>query len=291
MYTKKTTSEGDITLKVTKMHGIGNDYIYVNCFEEEVRDPHRAARELSDRHFWIGSDGLVLIKPSDIADFEMDMYNSDGSQAEMCGNAIRCVGKYVYDNRMTDKSVITVATKAGIKTLDMTVENGRVTLVKVDMGEPILSPSDIPCLFDGDTAIDCRIEVGGMIYSVSCASMGNPHAAVYMDDIDSLDIEKVGPLFENHRMFPKKTNTEFLQVQDRKNIKMRVWERGAGETWACGTGACAAAVVSALNGVSDREVTIHLRGGDLKILWDEATNHVFMTGEAKKVFDTEVDYV
>ncbi len=278
-------------MKVTKMHGIGNDYIYVNCFEEEVKDPSKAAKELSDRHFWIGSDGLVLIKPSDKADFQMDMYNSDGSQAEMCGNAIRCVGKYVYDNRMTDKTVITIETKAGIKTLDMKVENGKVTLVTVDMGEPILEPEKIPCLFDGDRAIDRDIEVGGESYKVSCVSMGNPHAVIYLDDVDNLEIEKIGPLFESHKMFPRKTNTEFLKVIDRQNIKMRVWERGAGETWACGTGACAAMAASVLNGFADRLVTMHLRGGDLKILWDETTNHIFMTGEAKKVFDTEVDYV
>lgn len=278
-------------MRITKMHGIGNDYIYVNCFEEEVKDPNRAARELSDRHFWIGSDGLVLIKPSETADFEMDMYNSDGSRAEMCGNAIRCVGKYVYDNHMTDKTNITVSTKAGIKVLELFVEDGKVKSVRVDMGEPIIKPENIPCLYEGDTAIDRPITVDGRDYKVTCVSMGNPHAIVYMEDIDSLEIEKIGPLFERHEMFPRRINTEFLQVTDRKNIKMRVWERGAGETWACGTGACASAVASVLNGKTDRSVTLHLRGGNLEIEWDEATNHVFMTGEAKKVFDTDVDYV
>ncbi|MCD8048088.1 MAG: diaminopimelate epimerase [Clostridia bacterium] len=278
-------------MRITKMHGIGNDYIYVNCFEETVNDPNRAAKDLSDRHFWVGSDGLVLIKPSEIADFEMDMYNSDGSQAEMCGNAIRCVGKYVYDNKMTDKTRITVATKAGIKILDLSVENGEVATVRVDMGEPILKPEEIPCLFEGENAIDRDIEVGGQNYKVTCVSMGNPHAVIYMDDIDNLEIEKIGPLFECHKMFPRKTNTEFLEIIDRENIKMRVWERGAGETWACGTGACAAAVASVLNGLVGRSVTMHLRGGDLKIEWDEATNHIFMTGSAKKVYDTDVDYV
>lgn len=273
------------------MHGIGNDYIYVNCFEEEVKDPSRAAKDLSDRHFWIGSDGLVLIKPSSVADFEMDMYNSDGSQAEMCGNAIRCVGKYVYDNKMTDKTNITISTKAGIKVLELFVQDGEVDSVRVDMGEPILKPGDVPCLFEGDVAIAEDIEVDGNHYAVTCVSMGNPHAIVYVDDVDKVEIEKTGPLFETHKMFPRKTNTEFLQVIDSKNIKMRVWERGAGETWACGTGACASAVASVLNGKADRDVTIHLRGGDLKILWDEKTNHVFMTGKAKKVFDTEVNYV
>ncbi len=278
-------------MRITKMHGIGNDYIYVNCFEEEVKDPSRAARELSDRHFWVGSDGLVLIKPSKTADFEMDMYNSDGSRAEMCGNAIRCVGKYVYDNHMTDKTNITVSTGAGIKVLELFVEDGEVKSVRVDMGEPILKPEDIPCLYEGETAVSRPITVGGREYKVTCVSMGNPHAVVYMEDIDSLEIEKIGPLFENHEMFPRKINTEFLRVTDRKNIKMRVWERGAGETQACGTGACASAVASVLNGKTDRSVTLHLRGGSLEIEWDEATNHVFMTGEAKKVFDTDVDYV
>lgn len=277
-------------MKITKMHGIGNDYIYVNCFEETVADPHRAARDLSDRHFWVGSDGLVLIKPSDIADFEMDMYNSDGSQAEMCGNAIRCVGKYVYDNAMTDKTDISIATKAGIKYLEMTVEDGKVTAVKVDMGAPILEPPLIPCNFDGDEAVSRPITVQGMEYRVTCVSMGNPHAVVYIDDVDGLEIEKIGPDFERHAKFPRKTNTEFAKVLDRHTVQMRVWERGAGETWACGTGACAVLVATVLNGLCDRRATIKLRGGDLLVEWDEVTGHVFMTGPATTVFTTEVDY-
>ena len=278
-------------MKITKMHGIGNDYIYVNCFEEEVKDPSQAAKDLSDRHFWVGSDGLVLIKPSESADFEMDMYNSDGSQAEMCGNAIRCVGKYVYDNKMTDKTLITVSTKAGIKVLQLEVKDGEVVRVRVDMGEPILAPALIPCLYDGDMVVDRPIEVAGKEYRVTCVSMGNPHAIVYMDDIDKLEIETLGPLFENHALFPRRINTEFLEVIDENTIKMRVWERGAGETWACGTGACASLVASVLNGKAARSATLLLRGGELKIEWDEKTNHIFMTGPAKKVFDTEVDYV
>ncbi|MGN1097868.1 MAG: diaminopimelate epimerase [Clostridia bacterium] len=277
-------------MKVTKMHGIGNDYIYVNCFEETVRDPHKAARELSDRHFWIGSDGLVLIKPSETADFEMDMYNSDGSQAEMCGNAIRCVGKYVYDNGMTDKTNISISTKAGIKYLTLTVENGRVALVRVDMGEPILKPELVPCLYEGETAVSRPITVEGKEYKVTCVSMGNPHAVVYVDDVDGLEIEKIGPYFETHEMFPKKTNTEFAKVLSPTEVQMRVWERGAGETWACGTGACGTLVATVLNGLCERKATIKLRGGDLLVEWDEKTNHVFMTGPAATVFTTEIDY-
>ncbi len=277
-------------MKITKMHGIGNDYIYVNCFEETVSDPHRAARELSDRHFWIGSDGLVLIKPSDKADFEMDMYNSDGSRAEMCGNAIRCVGKYVYDNGMTDKTRLSIATGAGIKYLDLTVEDGKVSMVRVDMGEPVLEPRLIPCLYDGETAVSRPITVNGKDYLVTCVSMGNPHAVVYVEDVDGLEIEKTGPYFEAHGMFPKKTNTEFVKVLSPKLIQMRVWERGAGETWACGTGACAVLVSSVLNGLCERKATIRLRGGDLVIEWDEKTNHVFMTGPAAHVFTAEIDY-
>ncbi len=277
-------------MRITKMHGIGNDYIYVNCFEETVADPHRAARDLSDRHFWVGSDGLVLIKPSEIADFEMDMYNSDGSQAEMCGNAIRCVGKYVYDGGMTDKTSVSIATKAGIKYLELTVEDGKVASVRVDMGAPILEPPLIPCNFDGDEAVARPITVQGREYRVTCVSMGNPHAVVYIDDVDGLEIEKIGPDFEKHEKFPRKTNTEFVKVLDRHTVQMRVWERGAGETWACGTGACAVLVATVLNGLCDRRATVKLRGGDLLIEWDEATGHVFMTGPATTVFTTEVDY-
>ncbi len=277
-------------MKITKMHGIGNDYIYVNCFEETVADPQRTARDLSDRHFWVGSDGLVLIKPSDEADFEMDMYNSDGSQAEMCGNAIRCVGKYVYDNGLTHKTGISIATKAGIKYLELMLKDGKVAAAKVDMGAPILKPELIPCNFEGDEVIAQPITVKDTQYRVTCVSMGNPHAVVYIDDVNGLEIEKIGPDFEKHEKFPRKTNTEFVKVLDRKNLQMRVWERGAGETWACGTGACAVLVATVLNGLCDRRATIKLRGGDLFIEWDEITGHVFMTGPAETVFTAEVDY-
>ncbi|MDO4562565.1 MAG: diaminopimelate epimerase [Clostridia bacterium] len=277
-------------MRITKMHGIGNDYIYVNCFEETVADPSRAARELSDRHFWIGSDGLVLIKPSNEADFEMEMYNSDGSRAEMCGNAIRCVGKYVYDNAMTDKTSITIMTGAGIKTLSLCVENGAVASVRVDMGEPELDSRLIPTLFETGQVVNEPLEVGGINYLVTCVSMGNPHAVVFVKDTDEVDIERIGPLFERHKMFPKRINTEFLQILSADKIKMRVWERGAGETWACGTGACAALVASVLCGAAARKAELILRGGSLLIEWDEKTNRVFMTGGAKKVFDTDIDY-
>lgn len=277
-------------MKITKMHGIGNDYIYVNCFDETVADPSRAAKELSDRHFWVGSDGLVLIKPSDRADFEMDMYNSDGSRAEMCGNAIRCVGKYVYDHGMTDKTHISVSTLAGIKYLELTVENGKVAAVKVDMGAPILEPRLVPCDFDGERVVSRPITVKGREYKVTCVSMGNPHAVVYIDDVDGLEIEKTGPDFETHEKFPRKTNTEFVKVIDRNTVQMRVWERGAGETWACGTGACAVLVSTVLNGLCDRKAVIKLRGGDLLVEWDDKTGHVFMTGPATEVFATEVDW-
>ncbi len=276
-------------LKFTKMQGIGNDYVYVNCFEETVENPGAAAIVVSDRHFGIGSDGLVLILPSDVADFRMRMFNADGSEAEMCGNAIRCVGKYVYDNGMTDQEVISVETPGGVKVLYMDCVDGVVQTVRVDMGEPILKPQLIPVDADGDKLVGVPLEVDGEIYSVTTVSMGNPHAVVYLDEIDDLDIASLGPKFETHRFFPKHTNTEFVQVVNRGTLKMRVWERGAGETLACGTGACAVLVSSVLNGVSERKATIELLGGELVVEWDEESNHIFMTGGAKKVFDGEID--
>jgi diaminopimelate epimerase len=270
------------------MHGIGNDYIYVNCFTEEIADPENVAIKVSDRHFGIGSDGLVMILPSLKADFKMRMFNSDGSEAEMCGNAIRCVGKYVYDNKMTEKEIISVETLAGIKVLDFTIVNGEVKLVKVDMGEPILKPDLIPVISDKDVFINESVEVENNTYNVTCVSMGNPHAIVYLDNVDNLKIEEIGPKFESHRIFPKKINTEFVKVIDSETLQMRVWERGAGETLACGTGACAVLVASVLNKVSKRKATIKLLGGDLKIEWNEKDNHVYMTGPAEKVFDGEI---
>ncbi|OQB16038.1 MAG: Diaminopimelate epimerase [Firmicutes bacterium ADurb.Bin193] len=274
-------------MKFTKMHGAGNDYIYVNCFLETVNDASALAVAMSDRHFGVGSDGLVLIMPSSVADFRMRMYNSDGSEAEMCGNASRCVGKYVYDNRMTDKTEITLETLAGIKRLKLHIKDGLVSAVTVDMGEPVLKPSQIPVDAEGDDFINRIIKVDNAEYAVTCVSMGNPHAVVYMDEINSLKIEKIGPKFENHPMFPRRINTEFVKVIDRNTLQMRVWERGAGETLACGTGACAVLVSSVLNNLTDRKATVKLLGGDLLIEWNEKDNRVYMTGEAVKVFEGE----
>lgn len=275
-------------MKFTKMQGIGNDYVYVNCFQEKVENPGEAAKRISDRHFGIGSDGLILIKPSDVADFEMEMYNSDGSQGAMCGNGIRCVAKYVYDYGLTDQTSISVNTKSGIKYLDLTVENGKVSLVKVDMGAPILEPEKIPVVLEMERVADEAITVAGREYRMTCVSMGNPHCVVPVEDVDGLKIETVGPLFEHHEIFPDRVNTEFIRVLDRRTVQMRVWERGAGETWACGTGACAVAVACILNGWTEDEVLVKLRGGDLKIFWDRQKNRVYMTGPAEVVFDGEI---
>lgn len=272
-------------MKFTKMQGLGNDYVYVNCLKEKLENPSKTAIQVSDRHFGIGSDGLILINPSEVADFEMEMYNADGSRGEMCGNGIRCVAKYVYDYGLTDKTQISVETLGGIKYLDLTVENGKVKLVKVDMGRPILEPAQIPIVAEGDTVIDAPILVDGKEYRMTGVSMGNPHTVVFMDDVKNLEIEKIGPLFENHERFPKRINTEFVKVLDRKTVEMRVWERGSAETLACGTGACAVAVACILNGLTENEVTVKLLGGDLQIQWDREKDTVFMTGPAVTVFD------
>ena len=272
------------------MHGAGNDYIYVNCFEEKVEDISATAKKVSDRHFGIGSDGLVLICPSDKADFRMDMYNSDGTQAEMCGNATRCVGKYVHDKGLTDKTEITLETLAGIKILKLNLnENGKVDTVRVNMGSPELVPRNIPINSDLDRFIEQPVEVDGKEYRVTGVSMGNPHAVTYIDDVDGLDIEKLGPKFENHKLFPKRINTEFAQIVDRNTIKMRVWERGAGETLACGTGACATLVAANLSGLVGDEADLVLLGGTLHIRWDKDENNVYMTGPAEFVFDGEIE--
>lgn len=275
-------------LKFTKMHGIGNDYVYVNCFKETVEDPVQTAVTVSDRHFGIGSDGLILIKPSEVADGKMEMYNADGSQGAMCGNGIRCVAKYMYDYGITDKTSISVETKSGIKYLDLTVKDGKVETVKVNMGTPILEAADIPVISDKEQVLDQPVEVDGKIWNITCVSMGNPHAITYIDDVKNLEIEKIGPKFENHEIFPDRVNTEFVHVIDRKTVEMRVWERGSGETLACGTGACAVAVSSILNGLTEDEVTVKLLGGDLKIFWDREENKVYMTGSATTVFDGEI---
>ena len=276
-------------MKFTKMHGLGNDYVYVNCFEEKIDNPPAVARFVSDRHFGIGSDGLIMINPSKTADFEMEMYNADGSRGEMCGNGIRCVAKYVYDYGLTDKTQISVETLGGIKYLDLTVEDGKVSLVKVDMGKPELEADLIPIISEREQVIDEPIEVDGKEYHMTGVSMGNPHAVIYVDDVKGLDLEKIGPKFENHERFPKRINTEFVHCIDRQTVEMRVWERGSGETLACGTGACAVAVSSILNNLTDTRVTVKLLGGDLQIEWDQKKNHVFMTGPAKVVFDGVID--
>lgn len=277
-------------MKFVKMHGCGNDYIYVDGSVEKIaqEDKPALAKRLSDRHFGVGGDGVIFINPSGEADFEMEMYNADGSRGKMCGNGIRCVAKYVYDYGLTDKTKISVETLGGIKYLDLTVEDGKVVLVRVDMGEPILEADKIPVAAGKEKVIDEPIVVDEKEYRTTSVSMGNPHTVVYMDEIATLDLEKIGPGFECHPWFPDRVNTEFVKVIDDTLLEMRVWERGSGETLACGTGACAVAVASILNGLAKREVTVRLLGGELKIEWDEKTNHVFMTGPAAVVFDGEI---
>ena len=277
-------------MKFTKMQGIGNDYIYVNCFEEKIDDPERVSQIVSDRHFGIGGDGLVLIMPSEKADFRMRMFNADGSEGNMCGNATRCIGKFVYDNRLTDKTEITLETKSGIKYLTLYPENGKVKTVLVNMGKAVLTPADIPMKAEGESFINKPIEVLGSEVYITAVSMGNPHAVTYVDDVMSLDLEKIGPAFENHPIFPERVNTEFIKVLDSHTIQMRVWERGSGETWACGTGACAAAVASVKNGYfkNGEEITVKLRGGDLFITYN-TDGTVLMRGAAETVFTGEIN--
>ncbi len=276
-------------MKFTKMHGCGNDYVYVNLFEEKVNNPDEVSIKVSDRHFGIGSDGLITIGPSDIADFRMRIYNADGSEAEMCGNGIRCVAKYVYDHKLTDKTEISVESGGGVKYLTLYVENEKVQQVRVDMGEPILEAKQIPVIADTNQVVDAPIQVGGRTWNMTCVSMGNPHAVVFIDDTESFELEKYGPLFENHERFPQRTNTEFVQVLSRSEANMRVWERGSAETWACGTGTCACVMACILNGKTDDKVLVHLRGGDLTIEYNRETNHVFMTGPATEVFTGEIE--
>lgn len=276
-------------MKFTKMHGCGNDYVYVNCFSETVKNPSDTAIRVSDRHYGIGSDGLILIKPSGKADFMMDMYNADGSKSSMCGNGIRCVAKYVYDYGLTDKKQISVETSAGIKYLDLEVKDGKVTEVTVDMGSPVMDPKQIPVLYEGDEVIAKPITVDGTLYHMTCVSMGNPHAIVFVDDTKSVPLEKIGPLFEHHNLFPERTNTEFIRVIDSNTIEMRVWERGSGETLACGTGACASVYACIRNGFTGDFVTVKLLGGELKVRYDREKNTIYMTGPAVTVYDGEID--
>lgn len=275
-------------MKFTKMQGLGNDYVYVNCFQEKIENPAELARFVSDRHFGVGADGLILIKPTPLADCEMEMYNADGSQGAMCGNGIRCVAKYAYDYGLVDKETITVNTKSGIKTLELTVEDGKVSKVRVNMGAPILEARQIPILCSQEQAVQLPLEVDGKTYQITGVSMGNPHAVVCVEDVKGLKLEELGPKFENHPAFPDRVNTEFIRVLDRSTVEMRVWERGSGETLACGTGACAVAVACIVNGYTDERVTVKLLGGDLDIYWDWEANLVYMTGPAVTVFDGEL---
>ena len=287
-------------MKFTKMHGCGNDYIYVDGSKEKVRekDKPELVRRLSDRHFGIGGDGVIFINPSEEADFEMEMYNMDGTRAEMCGNGIRCVAKFVYDKGLTDKTSISIVSCGKVKHLELSVEDGKVSAIKVNMGQPILKAEEIPVTIenndgfmikDDGAVISAPIEVGGQNYKMTCVSMGNPHAVVFVDDVSSLELEKIGPLFENHACFPRRINTEFVKVLDRENIEMRVWERGTGETLACGTGACASVVAGVLNGLTQEQVTVKLLGGNLQIRWDREEDLVYMTGPAATVFEGEIE--
>ncbi len=272
-------------MKFTKMHGIGNDYVFVNCFEENVENPQELSKKISDKHFGIGSDGLVLIMPSEKAGFRMRIFNPDGSEAEMCGNAIRCVAKYVRDRNMIETNEFEIETLAGI-IKPKVISSGNVSVVQVDMGEPVLEREKIPMAGESSgRVVGEELIVGGKIVSVTCVSMGNPHCIVFVEDTEFPDFASLGKKIETHKVFPNKINVEFVKVINDSEINMRVWERGAGETLACGTGACASAVACVLNGKTRRDVTVHLKGGDLKILWDEKSNHVYMTGPAEEVFE------
>ncbi|MDY5871154.1 MAG: diaminopimelate epimerase [Lachnospiraceae bacterium] len=278
-------------MKFTKMHGCGNDYIYVDGTKEILtpQEKPEVVRCLSDRHFGIGGDGVIFINPSREADFEMEMYNMDGSRAEMCGNGIRCVAKFVYDKGLTDKTSISVISCGKIKYLTLSIENGKVSTVRVNMGSPILKAKDIPVISDKEEVIGDEIEVAGETYKMTCVSMGNPHAVVFVDEVAGLPLEKIGPLFENHVRFPKRVNTEFVKILDENTVEMRVWERGTGETLACGTGACATVVACVLNGLTKEQVTVKLLGGNLQIQWDRESNLVYMTGPATTVFEGEIE--
>ena len=278
-------------LQFTKMHGLGNDYVYMDAINQKIENRSELAKFVSDRHFGIGSDGLILICPSEKADFRMQMFNQDGSEAEMCGNGIRCVGKFVYDKGLTKKETITVETLAGIKTLVMTAKNGKIETARVDMGEPILEPEKIPVISNENPVKNLKLEVENKDFTFTCVSMGNPHAVTFIkEDVNKFDICKYGAKLEVNKAFPKKANIEFINVIDDKTLKMRVWERGAGETLACGTGACAVTVSAILNGYTKRAITVHLLGGDLKIEWNKNDNHVYMTGPATTVFEGKIDW-
>ena len=274
-------------MKFTKMHGIGNDYLFVNCFEEVIENPERMAIVMSKPHFGAGADGLVLIEPADGADFAMRIFNADGSEAEMCGNALRCIGKYVYERGMTDKTELTIETGGGVKQLWLTVENGKVARVKADMGTPELNPRLIPVDLPGELVIRHRLQILGQTWFITCVNMGNPHSVVFVRDPEVIDLPTIGPMIEHHPLFPRRTNVEFVRVIDRNILQMRVWERGAGETLACGTGACASLVAAVLGGLANRTVQMKLSGGNLQLQWSAEDNHVYQTGPAAFVYDGE----
>ena len=275
-------------MKFTKMHGCGNDYVYVNCLDEVIKDRSLTAVKVSDRHFGIGSDGLICIDPSDVADFKMDMYNADGSQGKMCGNGIRCVGKYVYDYGLTDKTCITVETLAGIKELELSVVNHKVESVRVCMGKPDFTSSNIPVVSDKETAVEVNVSIQGRDYTRTCVSMGTPHAVIFVEDVESIDLPQIGPLFENHSIFPERINTEFVQVLENGDLRMRVWERGSGETLACGTGTCAALAAAVVCGKTSRSANVYVKGGVLSIEWSAKDDMIYMTGPAEIVFEGQI---
>ena len=284
----KSMKEVENMIKFTKMQGLGNDYVYIDATKENIENPSVLAKYISDRHFGVGSDGLILICPSDKADFRMRMFNSDGSEAEMCGNGIRCVGKFVYDKKLTDKTLVTIETKAGIKTLKLNVKDEEVDTVRVDMGTPILESEKIPVITDEKIAQNLRLNALDKSFDFTCVSMGNPHAVTIVDNVSDFDVKKYGSILEVNEVFPNKTNVEFVEIKDPENIKMRVWERGAGETLACGTGACASVVACNLNGLTKRSVNVELLGGNLNVELGE-DNHVYMTGPAVTVFEGELN--
>lgn len=274
-------------MKFTKMQGCGNDYVYINGFTEKIGDKPAFVRAISDRHFGVGGDGAIFINPSEEADFEMEMYNADGTRAEMCGNGIRCVAKYVYDKGLTDREQISIVSFGNVKYVDLYVEDGLVRSVKVNMGVPELDAKKVPVKSAMERSVDEPITVNGKEYRMTCVSMGNPHAVVFMENIAKLDIASIGPLFENHEVFPNRTNTEFVEVVDRTHVNMRVWERGTGETLACGTGCCATVAACVLNGLTEDEVTVRVLGGEIDIRWDRNKNLIYMTGPAETVFEGE----
>ena len=281
-------------MKFTKMHGCGNDYVYINGALEQIPQDQKPGlvRYLSNRHTGVGGDGVIFINPSDVADFEMEMYNADGTRAEMCGNGIRCVAKYVYDKGLTDKKEISIVSAGQIKYLELKVgSDNQVYTIKVNMGQPILEPERIPVALSGENAVNVPILVEGQEYRMTCVSMGNPHAVVFVDRVADMKLEQIGPLFEHHELFPNRTNTEFVQIIDRQHVKIRVWERGTGETLACGTGCCATAVACVLNGLTDPSITVGVLGGEIEVTWDRESNLVYMTGPAITVFEGETIYV